>query len=290
MKAADLYRQVTQRIIAQLEAGVAPWVQPWTTGRRSGLLPRNATTGRPYSGINIPILWDAASRGGFTRHEWMTFKQALGAGGVVRKGEKGTPVVFTKRLLVAGRLDDETDAMVSVMRVFTVFNADQVEGLPSPDLEAGVEDRAPILKALDLVQAVGAEIRQGSDQPCYFPRQDYIAMPDPERFESAEHYFATALHELTHWTGHETRLNRDLSKRFGSQAYAAEELVAEFGAAFACAELEIKGALRHAEYLGSWLQLLQCDDKAVFTAASKASQAADFLRLRATEPLTGSDD
>ena len=283
MKIADLYRRVTERIVAELDAGVPPWVKPWKTGRSDGLMPRNAATGRPYRGINIPILWDAAGRLGFDRHEWLTFKQALSAGASVRKGERGTNVVFTKRLLAPARDEEETDAMVSVMKVYTVFNVAQVDGLPPPPVQADAE-YVPMLAVEAFVRGVGAVVHHGGDMPCYVPSEDFIAMPEPRQFESAAHYYATALHELTHWTGHETRLNRDFRHRFGSRAYAAEELVAEFGAAFLCAELGVTGRLRHAEYIGSWLDLLRNDEKAVFTAASKASQAAEFLRFCVEPP------
>lgn len=278
MKIADLYRQVTDSIVAELEAGVAPWVKPWKEGRTAGLMPQNAATGRPYTGINIPILWDAAHRNGFTRHEWLTFKQAIDAGASIRKGEHGTTVVFAKRVLTPGRDDEETDAMVTVLRTFTVFNIAQVEGWeerPQPDFP----EHPPILVAEAFVRQVGADLRHGGNRACYVLSQDFVLMPEPRQFESAAHYFATALHELTHWTGHERRLNRALVNRFGSHAYAAEELVAEFGAAFLCAELGIIARLRHAEYIGSWLALLKADDRAVFTAASKASQAASYLRV-----------
>lgn len=282
MSIADLYRSVTARIVADLDAGIAPWVKPWKDGRTAGLLPQNAVTGRPYRGINIPILWDAANRAGYPRQEWLTFKQAFGAGGVVRKGERGTPVVFVKRVLAPGKDDDETDALVSLLRVFTVFNVEQVDGL-APEPTAAEPVQAPILVAEAFVRRIGADIRHGGNVACYVPSQDLIALPEPRQFESAAHYFATALHELTHWTGHQERLNRQLSHRFGSQAYAAEELVAELGAAFLCAELGIEGRLRHTDYIGAWLKLLRDDAKAVFTAASKASQAADFLRT-ASQP------
>lgn len=278
MKIADLYRQVTDRIVAELEAGVAPWVKPWHDGRTGGLMPRNAATGRPYSGINIPILWDAAHRGGYPRHEWLTFRQAFSAGAVVRRGERGTTVVFTRQIIARAERPDDDERVVSMLRTYAVFNVAQIDGWEEkPELD--LPEHPPILVAERFVRSVGADIRHGGNRACYIPSRDLIAMPEPRQFESAAHYFATALHELTHWTGHETRLDRVLANRFGSGAYAAEELVAEFGAAFLCAELGITGRLRHADYIGSWLELLKADDRAVFTAASKASQAASYLRV-----------
>lgn len=278
MMIADLYRQVTNRIVAELEAGVAPWVKPWRDGRTGGLMPRNAATGRPYSGINIPILWDAAHRSGFPRHDWLTFRQAVGAGAAIRRGERATTVVFTRRIIAAGATPDDEERIVSMLRTYPVFNVAQLERW-ADEPEPALPEHPPILVAEAFVRNVGADIRHGGNRACYVPSQDLIAMPEPRQFETAAHYFATALHELTHWTGHERRLNRVLANRFGSSAYAAEELIAEFGAAFLCAELEIVGRLRHADYIGSWLELLKADDKAVFTAASKASQAAAYLRV-----------
>lgn len=276
MNIAAVYENVTRSIIAELEQGAAPWMKPWKGGGRLGIMPANAITGHHYRGINVPILWHAADTHGFPSHAWLTFKQALDKGAHVRKGEKGTQIVFTKQLTVKQDDAEDEERQISMLRAFTVFNVVQVEGLGVPDtapaqpLPAGAVDAFAV--------ATGADIRHGGDKACFVPSLDFIVLPDPDSFESVEHYRATKLHELVHWSGHGTRLNRDLKNRFGTKAYAAEELVAELGAAFLCAHLGVEGQLRHAGYIDSWLSLLKEDDRAIFTAASKASAAADYLR------------
>ena len=275
MKLANLYAQVTSKIVAELENGAVPWTKPWrNTAQVGSVMPHNAATNRPYSGINIPILWGAALGGGYDRHLWMTYKQATTAGAQVRGGEHGTIVVFTKKLKVG---DNEEDRLVSMLRTYTVFNVAQIDSLP--DKEPVILSEVERIHAVEaFVKATDAEIKTGGNQPMYVPSLDYIVMPPAGAFRTVEHFYATELHELGHWTAHEKRLNRDLKNRFGTKAYAAEELVAELTAAFLCAHLHIQGELRHAGYIADWIRLLKEDDRAVFTAASKASQAAEFLR------------
>jgi antirestriction protein ArdC len=271
MRTADLYQAVTSSIIKDLEAGTIPWTRPWTMRRSSGgIMPTNYATGRNYSGINIPILWHAARVKEYGAHSWLTFKQALELGGHVIKGEKATTVVFTKRHKV--KSEGEEEKTVGMLRTYSVFNASQCEGIEHPAEESKVYDPHPF------IAATGAVVRHEGNQPMFVPSRDFIAMPRPEQFKSEESYVATLLHECVHWSGAEKRLNRDLSGRFGTRKYAAEELVAELGAAFLCAILNVTGELRHADYLANWLELLKHDDRAIFTAASKASQAADYLR------------
>lgn len=278
MNIAAVYEAVTQSIVAELEQGAAPWVKPWKGGKRVGIMPMNAVTGHHYSGINIPILWHAADVHGYPTNAWLTFKQALEKGACVRKGEKGTQVVFTKRLSV--KRDDDTDEerQISMLRAFTVFNVAQVDGLPPPadppELAKGERDE----QVEAFVKATGAQFRISSNTACFIPSLDLIELPYQGYFKNPEAFYAVSLHELVHWSGHEARLNRDLNNRFGTRAYAAEELVAELGAAFLCAHLGVQGELRHAGYIENWLTLLKEDDRAIFTAASKASQAADYLR------------
>ncbi len=276
MKIAAVYRHVTQSIIAELEQGAAPWVKPWKGGGRVGIMPTNAITGHHYRGINVPILWHAADTHGFASHAWLTFK-ALAKGAHVRKGEKGTQIVFTNQLTVKKDDAEDEERQISMLHAFTVFNVAQVEGLKEPDAAQG-ESPPPAGAADAFAAATGADIRHGRDRACFVPSLDFVALPLPETFETAEQYHATKLHELVHWSGHKSRLSRDLNNRFGTQAYAAEELVAELGAAFLCAHLGVQGQLRHAAYIDSWLLLLKDDDRAIFTAASKASVAADYLR------------
>jgi len=272
MKIAALYESVTQSIIAELEKGCAPWTQPWKAGKRTGIMPMNAITGHHYRGINVPILWHSADVQSFPSNAWLTFKQAEEKGARVRKGEKATHIVFTKRITIE---DDDDERQISMLKSFSVFNLAQVEGL---DVEQDIPAPPPEGAVKAFVEATGADIRHGGNRACFVPSQDFIAIPNPTSFTSQEQYEATLLHETTHWSGHESRLNRDLKNRFGSQAYAAEELIAELGAAFLCAHLGVQGTLQHASYLQNWISLLKDDDRAIFTAASKASQAADYLR------------
>ena len=278
MKMASLYDTVTNNIVAELEKGVAPWVQPWKTNRRTklGLLPGNAATRRTYSGINIPILWHAAIQAGYADHAWMTFKQAQELGANVRKGEHGTHVVFTKKLTVE---DDDNERQISMLRSYAVFNVAQIDGLPER-IVAPEEPAEPPPDNIPqrFIESTRADIRHGGSKACFVPSLDVIQLPPRNAFESVERFFATALHELAHWSGHETRLKRELGNRFGTKAYAAEELIAELTAAFLCAHLGVEGQLRHADYIATWIVLLKEDNRAIFTAASKASQAANYLR------------
>ena len=276
MHIAALYESVTQSIIKDLEAGVAPWTKPWKSGARGGLLPFNAVSNRSYNGINIPILWAAAHARGYPTHGWLTYKQAQAAGAQVRAGEKSTTVVFTKKLTLKD--DEDVEKQIGMLRTFNVFNEWQMEGLP----QAALQEQQPLPQLQDnaqrFINATGAYIRHGGDRAYYQAAGDLISLPPEASFESRAYYIATALHESVHWTGAKHRLDRDLTGRFRTQSYAAEELVAELGAAFLCAHLNVEGKLRHAEYIGHWVKLLKSDDRAVFTAASKASQAADYLR------------
>lgn len=269
MKIADLYPVVTNRIIAELEAGTVPWTQPWKRQWVGGLMPTNAVTGRAYNGINIPILWAAAQERRYESQGWLTFQQAEQKGGHIRKGEKGTHVVFTKKVTVKNERDE--DEQVAMLRTYVVFHVSQVEGIDLRPLRHELHEPHAFLAA------TGAEIRMGAD-PMYVPSKDFIALPPKSSFKSEAHYHATGLHEAIHWSGAPHRLNRDLWGRFGTKAYAAEEMIAELGAAFLCAHLGIEGQLRHADYIASWIELLKDDPRAIFTAASKAGQAATFLR------------
>lgn len=277
MKIANLYQAVTASIIADLVKGSPPWLKCWKGDTRGSMLPVNCATQTHYHGINIPILWQAASEKGYPTHEWLTFKQALAKGACVRQGEKSTHVVFVKRLTFK-KEDSEETTQGSMLKAYSVFNRAQVDGLPEPEVRVEVSDAARHAGVEAFIAATQASIHHGGDMPCYVPLTDYICMPRFESFKGAEHYYATALHELSHWSGAKHRLNRDMTGRFGSRSYAAEELVAELSAAFLCAHLGIEGDLRHAGYIQTWIQMLKDDPRAIFTAASKASQAADFLR------------
>lgn len=274
MKLTDLYSSVTNTIIRDLERGAPPWVRPWK-GSAGGFLPQNYATGRHYNGINICILWYEAEQHGYATQQWLTFQQALAQKACVRKGEKGTTVVFVKRLHVG---QDEDAKTIGMMRTFTVFNIAQIEGLPQPEPMPDIPEVVRNATTEAFIAATEADIRRGGDMAAYIPSKDYITIPFEKDFTGMEHFYATALHELSHWSGAKHRLDRDLSGRFKTQSYAAEELVAELSAAFLCAHLGVQGELRHSGYIGNWLELLKSDDRAIFTASSKASQAADYLR------------
>jgi antirestriction protein ArdC len=282
---ASLYDEITAKIIAELEAGRVPWVQPWgTTAAKAPLgLPKNGATGRLYSGINVLILWGAVIERSFTAQGWLTFRQALGLGGNVRKGEHGTTVVYADRFIPederkrAAETGDEPQAIPFLKR-FTVFNVAQCEGLP--EQIAVAEPPQPGLiepKVEALIKATGIDVRIGGSRAFYAPSEDYVQVPSPQAYFEPINWHRTALHELGHASGHPSRLNRDLSGAFRSKKYAFEELVAEMNAAFCCASLGIVPTVRHADYIGSWLEVLREDNRAVVRAASQASKATDYL-------------
>jgi antirestriction protein ArdC len=285
----DLYTEVTSRILAELERGAAPRVKPWsaTPGQN---VPQNAVSNRPYSGCNVILLWLTRGQGWATPRS-LTFKQAQEAGGSVRKGERGTKVYFVKQLRVTeSKEGEEAERLVPMMREYTVFNVAQTEGLPASIVEgkpARVRnpDSRDVL-ADEFLAATGAAIREGQGEAYYAPGQDFISLAAFAAFKGADHFYNVSFHELTHWTGHKARLDRDLKGRFGQAAYAAEELIAELGAAFLAAEFSFDGDLRHAGYIETWIGLLRQDKLAFFTAASKAQGAADYLRgLALAEPI-----
>jgi antirestriction protein ArdC len=287
MKINALYESVTNSIIKEMEAGTVPWVKPWKTPRNHGsVMPHNSATGRTYSGINIPLLWGAADAKGYTAHEWMTYQQAQMRGAKVRAGDKGTHIVFTKPLL---KKEDDEEKRFSMLRTYNVFNVAQIDGLPPPKEIEELPEPVRHERAEAFIHATKAEFKNGGDKACYVPSQDFIAIPYQGFFIHQEAFYAVALHELGHWTGAKPRLDRDLTGRFGTKAYAGEELVAEMTAAFLCAHLDLKGELRHASYIANWIELLKEDSRAFFTAASLASKAADYLRSF-SEPAEDDDD
>lgn len=299
---ASLYEEITAHIVADLEAGVFPWARPWGTGggNQAFALPRNAATGKVYSGINVLILWGRLFEGSFASGRWLTFRQAASLGGSVRKGEHGITVCYAVRFVpkreqgVAGRASQdqqETEgAAVPFLRRYTVFNVDQCDDLPDHCLvEApALPEREIVPQAEALTVATRADIRIGSAKAFYSPSDDTIHVPPQPAFFEQINYHRTLFHELGHWTGHLSRLNRDQLGAFGSKLYANEELIAELTAAFVCATLSIKPTVRHADYLGSWL--LREDSRAIFRAASKASKAADFLLAFADDGETSATE
>lgn len=282
----SLHDEVTNSIIKELERGRVPWVQPWiSSGGSTALgLPENLSSGRAYSGINILLLWASAIEHGRPRQLWLTFKQALALGGCVRKGEKGTMVVYADTFVPTEERDragavGDTPRRFGFLKRFTVFNIDQCDGLSAnltlpPDLPGYTEIIPHVERVID---ATGADIRIGGEVAFYAPDQDFIQVPPQEAYFEPVNWYRTKLHELGHWTGHVSRLDRDFSGKRGGNAYAREELVAELCAAFLCAELSVEPTVRHADYLGAWLDVLKADNRAIFQAASLASKAADFI-------------
>jgi len=282
----SLYQEITDKIIAELEAGRAPWVQPWgmAAAKAPLAMPRNASTHRRYSGINVLILWGAVIERGFSTQSWLTFRQALGLGGNVRKGERGTTVVYADRFTPederrrAEQTGEEPGAIPFLKR-FTVFNTDQCEGLPEEIAKVAPPPPPGLIEpqAEALIAATGADFRIGGARAFYSPTHDFVQVPPPQAYFEPINWHRTACHELAHWVGHPSRLARDLSGSYGSKAYAREELIAEMAGAFVCASLGIVPTVRHADYIGSWLEVLREDDRAIVRAASAASKAADYL-------------
>src|SRR5258707_13592900 len=279
---ANLYAEITDKIIAELEAGRFPWVQPWgsTTTNATIAMPRNASTQRRYSGINVLILWGSVIEHGFTGQSWLTFRQALGLGGNVRKGERGTTVVYADRFTPdderrrAAEAGEEPGAIPFLKR-FTVFNTDQCDGLPEgvaasvvPPPPDQIEPRAEAL-----IAATGADFRIGGARAYYNTSGDFVQVPPPAAYFEPINWHRTAFHELAHWSGAASRLARDFSGAFGSKPYAREELVAEMAGAFVCASLGIVPTVRHADYIGSGLEVVRGGHPARLRAASAGSQA-----------------
>ena len=281
---ASLYAEVTARVISELERGRVPWVQPWESSRCGCTMPHNAGTGRAYSGINVLILWAAVVDGGYGSQRWLTYRQAELAGGNVHKGEKGTTVCYAERFTPdeeqeRARDEDRGARQIAFLKRFTVFNVDQCEGLPDsftavlPPL-----DEVELVPHADaLIRATGADLRVGGHKAFYVPVLDVIAVPPKAAYPDPINWYRTALHELGHWTGHATRLNRDQRGTYGSPDCAREELIAEITSAFTCASLSVRPTVRHSDYIGAWLSVLREDERAIFRAASAASKAADYL-------------
>ncbi len=279
----DLYGRITQTIIVQLEAGVRPWTQPWTTSAPVTRPLRH--DGTPYSGINVLLLWCEAFNRGYASSTWMTFRQARALGAHVRKGETGAVVVYANQLVrtEADESGAEVERRIPFLKAYTVFNVEQIDGLPEgyrPVAPAPVNPDVRLDRAERFFAALGADIRHGGSIACYVPETDEVRMPPFEAFRDAGAYYATLGHECVHWTGHGSRLGRDFSR--SQQAYAREELVAELGAAFLCADLglELEPREDHAAYLGCWLQLLKAEKRLLFSAAAHAQRAVEFLHGR----------
>ncbi len=286
----DICQEVTDRLVAALEAGVKPWAKSWTSKGGEGATMPLRHNGERYRGINVLLLWGAQLDAGYASAYWMTYRQAMELGGQVRKGEKATPVVFYG---TAGKdegagesgNDQQGGRVFRFLKQFSVFNADQIDGLPERyQVKAEAPTAAQVAERLPEIEAVfaatGADIRHGGNRAFYRPSTDHIQMPHIEQFRDPAYYYATLSHELVHWTKKASRCDRDFgSTAWGDEGYAKEELVAEIGAAFLSAEFGFppEHVEDHASYIASWLKQLRDDKRLIFMAAAKAQAAVDFI-------------
>ena len=280
----DIAAEITQLIIAKLEAGVTPWSRPWKTVGAGGRPLRHC--GTPYTGINTLMLWAIGDARGYRGRHWMTYRQAQALGGQVSKGETGSLSVYyssVSKTDTDSATGEETDRKVSFLKAYTVFNADQIENLPERYLVPEPEPRAETVHRSDVdgfLDRLPMTVKHGGDAAFFDRSRDLIQMPNRDDFVTDDCYASTLAHEATHWTGHPTRLARTFGKRFGDRAYAFEELVAEIGAGMMCAELGLPNEVHdsHANYVGHWLKILKGDKTAIIHAASKAEQAFSYLQ------------
>ena len=275
----DIYTDVTNRIVAALEQGSSPWVCPW---RQGCALPSNLATGKAYRGINVLILAVEAMSRNFTDNRWLTFRQANALGARIRQGEHGTAIVFYRMREIndaANGFDAESADVrkIPILKTYVVFNVEQLNELPDRFVLPPLQPWQPIEVAEQLIAQTGALIWHGGNQAFYRPSSDMIQLPPLTSFAHADDYYATALHELCHWTGYSSRLNRLSVERPGIDAYAFEELVAEIGSAFLCAHCGLNGVVEHASYIEHWLNALRRDKRLIFVAAGAAQKAADFV-------------
>lgn len=283
----DVYTRVTDRILADLEQGIRPWMKPWNAEHAAGRITKPLRhNGQPYNGINILMLWSAAVEQGYSAPIWMTYRQAQELGAHVRKGEKGELVVYANtinRTEHDEKTGEEIDRAIPFMKGYTVFNVEQIEGLPAHYTQLAEPVLDPVQRiahAESFFTATGANISHGGNQAFYAVGSDRIQLPPFESFRDAESYYATLAHETTHWTRHPSRLDRDFGrKQWGDEGYAREELVAELGSAFLAADLglELEPREDHSAYIANWLEVLKADKRAIFQAAAHAQRAVDFL-------------
>lgn len=280
MAKQDVYQLVTDRIIEALESGVVPWHKPWRSF--AGNAPRSMSTGKAYSGVNVWTLGATAMMRGYSSPYWITFKQAKERGGSVRKGEKGSPVVFWKFIEKTDPASGDVTDRIPLLRYFTVFNVEQCDGIEAPVIE-GLPDRDPIeaCEAIAHGYVDSPTVNHGGDRAYYSPALDMIGMPRMGQFDTSEHYYGTLFHELAHSTGHADRLGRKSlihPAPFGSEDYSREELIAEMAAAFLCGTAGIDvNVTHHASYIGSWLKNLQNDPRLVVQAGAAAQKAAALI-------------
>jgi antirestriction protein ArdC len=281
----DIYASVTNTIIAALESGTTGYKMPWV--QRDIATPINVASKKRYRGVNVLVLWATAMSKGYNSNVWATFKQWQDIGAQVKKGEKSTGIVFWSKVDIKSDAANDDKQARMFAKGYNVFNAEQVEGYVQPEVVALSEEERNA-NADAFFDNIGATYVEDGSRAMYSPSRDEVHMPAYSAFHSAESYYCVKMHEYVHWTGSDKRLARDFSGRFGDEAYAFEELVAELGAAFGCADLQISPVVRddHAKYIASWLKVLKGDKKAVFTAAAKAQQAVDFmLKLQPNEEI-----
>lgn len=296
----DIYSRITDRIIEDLASGVRPWMKPWSAGHTQARITRPLRyNGRPYSGMNVLLLWSEQIARGFTSSIWMTYLQAHDLGASVRKGETASTVVFASRFTRSQ--DDgnggEVDPEIPFLKAYSVFNVEQIDGLPEPYhvQPKPVEDPVARMENVDrFFRNTGAIIRHGGNHAYYSPVMDQIQMPPFEAFKDTASYYATLSHEATHWTAAENRVGRDLSRYQKDRSERArEELIAELGSCFLCADLGIAPELEprpdHASYLQSWLTVLANDKRAIFQAAAHAQRATAFLHDLQPQPQEARD-
>jgi antirestriction protein ArdC len=294
---ADVYTRITDQIISQLEKGVRPWVKPWNAEHAAGRITRPLRhNGQPYNGINVLSLWMTAEACGYSCPIWLTFRQATEFNAHVRKGEKGALVVFANAITRTER-DEKTgediDREIPYMKGYTVFNAEQIDGLPEiyyAKAKPGIDPVQRIAHAEKFFADQHATLRHGGNRAYYAQELDYVQMPDFVSFRDAESYYATLAHEMAHWTKHPSRLARDLGRKsWGDEGYAAEELVAELSSAFVCADLNLANEPReeNAAYIANWLEVLKNDKRFIFSAAAHAQRAADYLNKGASLEAAG---
>lgn len=272
--ARDFQQEIVNSIIEKLEQGVKPWVRPWVDGAGVAM-PTNLSTKNAYNGINVLLFWMEADAKGYSSNYWLTFKQAKELGGSVRKGEKSTTGIFYK---LQTRKNKETgeEETFPIMKPFSAFNLDQIDGIELPTVEAPISMFERHERAEQFAIATGIEIRHGGNSAYYSPSTDHVQMPVREQFRSEADYYATLFHELAHATSAKSRVGRELGRR-GTDGYAKEELVAEQSACFLMQHFGIVGECQHESYIASWLKALRGDKKYLFSAASLASKAYDYL-------------
>ena len=277
MSKKDIYQEITNQIISDLEKGTPVWEKPWEKGFMG--FPVNVFSNSFYSGINTVILWHRQSQLGADSSQWLTFRQAQELGGHIKKGEKATCIIFYKKITVEDKKTEE-EKTIPMLKAYPAFNLSQCEGLDH--LKKAPVEKDQVFKdeeqAEELIKVSKAKVVMAAfDTACYQPKEDKILIPKKSQFKTEKGFYSTMFHELSHWTGHKSRLKRKVENRFGSKDYAFEELVAEISASFLCCHLGFHYETRHSAYVKSWIEVLKEDKRAIFRASSLAQKATDFI-------------